>query len=357
MVNRKEILLAMQNSNTNKEITVEAFDLSSVFSSLTNAVSTVIDKNDVAGSILQIIADGLIVMYGGIWWGIASAVLNYGFGINVKSIWVALRRVFSYFFKSGKAETLSQSTVDSTADDLSKRTLSLLPIPDDQANRPLADIFEEKPEILSNATYHQDGQIVKVAFGLGTILGWIGKLTTKGFFGDLLKNTIKAILVAIVTVMGVKKGKEILQPTKPGEGATGALPTNTSVPPTLPGKEMDILHYLGQPSGKGETVYANDADENGDGERMWMLPNNVGDFNQFMFSWFQIIYHNCPANLQGIIEKYFSLAAKRIKQAFEKFNPDTDINQQGAYIRVPNNFTNIKQIIDNILYSISVAKK
>lgn len=341
----------------NDPIIVEAFDLSSVFGALSKAVSGMIDKNDIAGSILQIIADGLITMYGGVWWGLASAILNYGFGINIKTVWTALKRVFTSFFKSGKAQSVTPANLDSVADGLTKQTMSLIPLPEDKADKPLAEIFEESPEILSTGSYYNNGELVKVAFGIGTIAGWIGELTTKGFFDDLLENTIKALLKgAGVGIVGSSAAKGLGLGGGGSAGTTStALPPDTSVPPTTQGKKIDVMRYIGTPSGKGQSEYANDADENGDGEKMWMLPNNTGTFEELMFGWFEKIYSNCPTNLKSIIYKNFNQAAATVRKQFEKFNANTDIDSVGAYIRVPNNFTNVKQIVDSIL-SIFVAK-
>ena len=358
MNNRKQILLTMQQ---NDQLVVEALDLSSILSTLTNAVANVIDKNDIAGSILQIIADGVIVMYGGIWWGLASAILNYGFGINIKTVWAALKRIFSSFFKSGKADTVTPGTLDSTSENLANQTMSLISLPDDKASKPISELIEENPEIATSACRNENGEIIKTAFGLGTILGWIGKLTTKGFFGDLLKNTIKALLAGAGIGVATATGVSVIKQNLPAATNTG-LPPSVSVPPTITPPigqykqpAINIQKYIGNPSGKGEKTYANDADKDGSGTRMWILPNNVGSFEEFMFSWFENIYPDCPENLARTIESNFAKATSQIKRALEEFNINKNIDDAGSYIRVPNNFTSIKQIIDSIL-SVFVAK-
>lgn len=321
--------------------------LSSTFASI---------QQDPITGIAQILLEGIIFTQLGWMGAIITTILDVGLGINVKSLFNAIKTYIIPFMTQNLGKSIN---VDSASTQLTNSVISSLNVSPTDANKTFGDVQQEKPELKSVGNLFSKNEkdiIVKEAF-LG---GLLSKLTLKGLIG----STIKALLIGA----GFKSaGGAVVSGVKSMLGLDKETPKNTTQttdkkdqPDQL--KENTILKYVGKPSGDEESnkVYPNDA-KKGDtegGQSFYII--SAGRFEDMMLDLVFRVYPNIKKEVARIIEKNFNKIVSQVKKEFVDWN-DENIDQRGTYIRVPTQINgkklnSFKDIVDLIL-SLFVIKQ
>jgi len=355
---RIKILKALTES---KEIQKEAGMFTAITSIIGAAFGDVYNPEDVSGSLMKIATTAAMGYFFGMWWSIATAVLQYGFGIDIKVILTTITSVLSKFiytvFGSGKQDTVD---VDRASEQLTEEVMT-------ESNISGLELDEQIGNII---TAEHKNMIVKEA-GLGGLTRMFGG-SLKSFMttssGSFLKKIIGTIIKGLLIGSGIGVGTAaVIRGTKPGaRNLSETLP----VPDIFKDKKnvikskvkttpKSIINYVGKPSGAGISYHQNDADKNDEGSEAWYIPNNSGDFGKVVWNWIFTIYPDISKTAEQLLHSNFMQVYNSIKQDFYKYNKNKNLNMAGTYVRIPKTIKGkrihtVKDIVDVVLNSITV---
>jgi len=335
-----------------------------LFTAITSVIgasfSDVFNPNDISGSLMKIATTAVMGYMFGMWWSIATAVLQYGFGIDIKTILTVINDVLSKFistvFSSGNHKEID---VDRTTENLTTEVMDLSNISGPKLEEPIGNII----------TANQQNEFIKQA-GIGSkLLGGSLKAFMKTTSGGFLRRLIGTIIKGLLVGSGIGIGTAaVIRGTKPGaKSLTETLPVS-SILPDFENKEeksdkrmvsKSLINYVGRPSNEGRTYHVNDADVEGEGTEAWYIPNNTGDFGKTIWNWIFVVYPNMPPSAEQIIYNNFVQIYSSILSDFLNYNEKEKLNVYGSYVRIPKVIKNksihtIKDIVDIILNSIKV---
>lgn len=345
--------------NTPYDIEKEAGLFTAITSVIGASFSDVFNPDDISGSLMRIATTAAMGYFFGVWWSIATAVLQYGFGIDIKTILTSINYILSKFistvFSSGKQNEVD---VDKATEQLTTKIMEASNISGSKLDEPIENIV--------NAD--QQYQLIKQA-GIGS---WFLKGSLKGFMkttsGGFLRKLIGTIIKGLLVGAGIGVGTAaVMRGTKPGvKNLSETIPvpfgdnSEKSVSKSIQKKHRkSIQDYLGAPSNEGRTYHVNDADIEGEGSEAWYIPNNTGDFGETIWNWIFTIYPNASPSAEQIVYNNFLQIYSSIKSDFMKYNERVNLTNSGNYVRIPKTIKGkrihtIKDIVDLILSHIQL---
>jgi len=349
------------------DIEKEAGLFTAITSVIGAAFSDVFNPEDISGSLMKIATTAVMGYFFGIWWSIATAVLQYGFGIDIKVILTTINSILSKFistvFSSG---TQREVDVDRASEELTAEVMDAANVSGPSLDEPIGNVI----------TADQQYELVKQG-GIGGLARLFGG-SLKGFMqttsGGFLKKIIGTIIKGLLVGSGIGVGTAaVMRGTKPGaRNLSETLPVPDILPDFGDAKETvptpkrtpqrigkSVKSYVGRPSNEGRTYHVNDADVNGEGTEAWYIPNNTGDFGRTIWGWIFAIYPDAPPAAEQIIYNKFIPVYNSMKSDFLKYNERANLNTAGSYVRIPKTIKGkrvhtVKDIVDIILDSIKV---
>jgi len=353
--------------NSDYEIQKEAGLFTAITSVIGASFSDVFNPDDISGSLMKIATTAVMGYFFGIWWSLATAVLQYGFGIDIKVILQTINSVLSSFistvFNSG---TQNQVNTDKASEELTDEVMIASNITGPQLEEPIGNMI----------TAAQKDMLVKEA-GIGGLAKLFGG-SLKGFMtvssGGFIRKVIGTIIKGLLAGAGIGVGASALMrgvsPSSNSSSETIGLPeisfnrndsreVGTKKQRDTRKANKTLRHYVGRSSGAGETPHINDANDKDEGSEAWYMPNNSGDFGRTLWNWVFDIYPDMNNSAEDILYGNFVNVYDSIKPDFYKYNDRSVLNTSGSVVRIPKTIKGkrvqtVKNIVDIILDSIRV---
>jgi hypothetical protein len=290
--------------------------LSSIFDSIMSDVKNTIattSENPVT-SVLQFFAEAYISYKFGFIWGIATAILDKAFGINIRNVLEVAKSVMSNFLSTKSPESIRP---DADGKTITTSILNRVGLTQDEQNETF-DQLESKASL--------NLSIIKQA-------------DVKTFWGQKLSiySILSTIIIAILKgfAISVAGGTIVKQIQK------------TTPPTTTQPSQIGLNITTGTSSSFGDKQYTNDADQEGYGNKAWYIVLN-GNFSNTIMDWVEKVYPNMPDDSYRNITTNLNKHIPTLYKTFKEWNIPTEF-KDGARIRVPNQYKNIKQIVDTFL--------
>lgn len=356
-INKRIELLESISSN---ELKKEAGMFSAITSIISSVFSDVFNINDISGSLMRIATTAVMGYFFGIWWSIATAILQYGFGIDIEVILNTIVSVLSKFistvFNSNKQDEID---VDKASEQLADEVMKTSNVSGPTLEEPIGNII----------TANKKESLIKEA-GIGSkLFGSSLKafMTTSsgGFLKKLIGTIIKGLLVGSGIGVGTAAAMRSIKPGQHASSETIALPEislnrkDRHPKETKKNTSKSLRSYMGPPSGEGKSYHLNDADENSEGQEAWFIPNKTSDFGRTIYNWIFAVYPDISNSAETILYDNFMKVYNSIKRDFNRYNKNMELYTNGAYVRIPKTINGkrihtVKDIVDIILDSIRV---
>jgi hypothetical protein len=355
---RIKILKAL---NEDCYIKKEAGMFTAITSLISAAFSDVFNPNDISGSLMKIVTTATMGYFFGFWWSALTAILQYGFGVDLETILTTINNILSKFistiFNNNQQDKVN---VDKASEQLTEEVLKQSNISGPTLEEPVGNFI----------TAEQQNFIIKEAAGAG-LLSKVFSGGLKGFMrsssGGFIRRIIGTLIKGLLVGAGIGVGTSaVLRGTKPRQYTKEDSDTITQPEKEDVSSERDnskkrtLKYYAGPFSGQGKTYHLNNANKDGEGNEAWYIENKTGDFGKTIWNWIFTVYPNMNKKAEAILYDNFMRIYNSLKKEFLQYNNQKSLNAFGEYVRIPKTLQGkrihtIKDIVDLILESLILS--